>query len=138
MPDTNTFTLHIRSADRDFYEGDCAALSLRLSDGELGLLANHAPMVAAVVPGLLVYRTPTGETVTAAAGSGIVRFADNDALVLLDSIERPEEIDVNRARAAMETAEAAVRESRTKQERLKARSDLERAKNRLKAAEGLS
>lgn len=130
-----TFNLHIRSADRDFYEGECTALSLRLSDGELGFLANHSPMVAAIVPGLLTYRTPQGETVAAAAGSGIVRFADNDALVLLDSIERPEEIDVARARTAVETAEAAIRESKTRQERLKACSDLERAKNRLKAAD---
>lgn len=130
-----TFNLHIRSADRDFYEGECTALSLRLSDGELGFLANHSPMVAAIVPGLLTYRTPEGETVVAAAGSGIVRFADNDALVLLDSIERPEEIDVARARTAVETAEAAIKGSKTRQERLKARSDLERAKNRLRAAD---
>ena len=131
------FNLHIRSADRDVYEGECAQLSLRLSDGELGLLANHSPMVAAVTPGLLTYRTPEGESVTVVAGSGIVRFADNDALVLLDSVERPEEIDVHRARAAEAMAQLAIKASRTPQERAKARGDMERAKNRLRAAEFL-
>ena len=131
------FNLHIRSADRDFYEGECAQLSLRLSDGELGLLANHSPMVAAVTPGLLTYRTPEGESVTVVAGSGIVRFAGNDALVVLDSVERPEEIDVQRARAAEAMAQLAIKASRTPQERAKARGDMERAKNRLRAAEFL-
>lgn len=129
-----SFTLHIRSADCDFYEGECLALSLRLSDGELGLMANHSPMVAAVVPGLLSYRTPEGETVRVAAGSGIVRFVHNDALVLLDSVETPGEINVERARAALENARSALRASKTHQERLNAQSDLDRAKNRLKVA----
>ena len=131
----NEFSLHIRSVERTFYEGKGVSLTLTLPDGQLGLMANHSPMVAAVVPGLLSYRLADGTTVVAAAGSGMVRFENNDALVLLDSIERPEEIDVARARIAVETAEAAIRESKTRQERLKARSDLERAKNRLKAAD---
>ena len=132
-----TFTLHIRSADRDFYEGPCAALSLRVSDGELGLLANHSPIAAAVLPGPLSYRTPEGETVRVAAGGGIVRFVNNDALVLLDSVETPEEIDVARARAAAEAAEAALRAANSPQERSRARADLARAKNRLRVAEAI-
>ncbi len=130
-----TFALHIRSADRDFYEGPCAALSLRVSDGELGLLANHSPFVAAVLPGPLSYRTAEGETVRVAAGGGIVRFVNNDALVLLDSVETPEEIDVGRARTAAEAAESALKAAKSPQERRKARADLDRAKNRLRVAE---
>ena len=130
----NTFSLHIRSADRDFYEGECAALTLALPDGQLGLMANHSPMVAAVVPGLLTCRLPDGSTITAAAGSGVVRFEHNDALVLLDSVERPNEIDAARALAAVERAQEALEKSRTKQEKLQAQSDLARAQNRLKAA----
>ncbi|MBR3561207.1 MAG: ATP synthase F1 subunit epsilon [Oscillospiraceae bacterium] len=130
-----TFDLHIRSADRDFFEGRCAALSLRVTDGELGLLANHSPLVAAVVPGALSFRTAEGETVRVAAGGGIVRFVNNDALVLLDSVETPEEIDVHRARAAAEAAEAALKAASTPEQRSKARADLDRARNRLKITE---
>ncbi|MBQ9647242.1 MAG: ATP synthase F1 subunit epsilon [Oscillospiraceae bacterium] len=130
-----SFNLHIRSADRDFYEGECVGLTLALPDGQLGLLANHSPMVAAVVPGLLTYRPGDGTAVTVAAGSGVVRFENNDALVLLDSVERPEDIDVARAEAAVEHAREALRRSKTRQEKLQAQSDLARARNRLKAAE---
>ena len=130
----NVFNLHIRSADRDFYEGECTALTLSLSDGQLGLMANHSPMVAAVIPGLLTFRLPDGSAIAAAAGSGIVRFERNDALVLLDSVERPEEIDAGRAEAAVERAKAALKASRTKQGKLQAMSDLARAQNRLNAA----
>jgi len=129
-----SFNLHIRSADRDFYEGECTLLTLALSDGQLGLMANHSPMVAAIVPGRLTCRLPDGETIVAAAGSGMVRFERNDALVLLDSVERPEEIDAERARLAVEHARQALDKSRTRQERLQAQSDLARAQNRLKAA----
>lgn len=128
------FNLHIRSADRDFYEGECVGLTLRLPDGDFGFLANHSPMVAAVVPGMLTCRLEDGSVIAAATGSGVVRFENNDALVLLDSIEKPEEIDAERARIAVEHAKAALETSRTRQEKLQAQSDLARAQNRLKAA----
>ena len=129
------FNLHIRSADRDFYEGECVGLTLRLPDGDFGFLANHSPMVAAVVPGMLTYRLADGTAVAVATGSGIVRFENNDALVLLDSVEYPEEIDTARAQAAVDRAREALAKSSTKQERLQAQSDLARARNRLKAAQ---
>ncbi len=84
-----TFRLHICSTERDFYEGDCASLSLPLSDGEIGLLAFHSPIAAAVVPGTLRFRLPKdGGVIHAKIGPGLVRFENNDALVLLESIEQ--------------------------------------------------
>ena len=71
----------------DFYEGECVSLTLPLSDGELGVLANHRPLSAAVVPGALRFRLPDGSVIRATVGHGIARFAGNDALVLLESIE---------------------------------------------------
>ncbi|MBE6908111.1 MAG: ATP synthase F1 subunit epsilon [Ruminococcaceae bacterium] len=129
------FHLRIRSADRDFFEGECVSLTMALSDGELGLLANHTPLVAAVTPGVLSCRLPDGGTLTAANGNGIVRFENNDALLLLDSVERAEEIDAERAERARQKAEEDVKSAKTPQELLQARSDLRRAQNRLRAAE---
>lgn len=131
----NEFNLHIRSVDRDFYEGKCVSLTLTLPDGQQGLMANHSAMVAALIPGLLSYRLADGTTVVAAAGSGMARFENNDALVLLDSIERPEDIDASRARAAVDRAREALLHAVTKQEKLQAKIDLDRALNRLKAVE---
>ena len=81
------FHLHICSMTGDFYEGGCVSLTLPLSDGELGVLANHSPLSAAVVPGSLRCRLPDGSVIEAVTGHGLARFAKNDALVLLESIE---------------------------------------------------
>ena len=81
------FHLRICSMTSDFYEGECVSLTLPLSDGELGLLANHSPVSAAVVPGALRCRLPDGSAIEAAVGHGLARFAENDALVLLESID---------------------------------------------------
>lgn len=71
----------------DFYEGACVSLTLPLPDGEIGLLANHSPLSAAVVPGALRCRLPDGSVMEATVGHGLARFAGNDALVLLERIE---------------------------------------------------
>ena len=81
------FHLHICSMTSDFYEGECVSLTLPLSDGEIGLLANHSPVSAAVVPGALRCRLPDGSEIKASVGHGLARFAENDALVLLERIE---------------------------------------------------
>ena len=81
------FHLHICSMAGDFYEGECVSLTLPLSDGELGVLANHSPVSAVVVPGALRCRLPDGSVLSAAVGHGLARFAKNEALVLLEQIE---------------------------------------------------
>ena len=86
-----SFKLHIYAADRVVYEGDCVSLTLPISDGQLGVLASRAPLVAAVVPGKLKFRIKDGEAMTeTAVGHGIARFARNDALVLLESVDAPQ------------------------------------------------
>ena len=87
---TNTFHLRVLAVDRAFYEGDAVSLSLSIQDGCLGLMANHSPMVAAVVPGELHFQPPEGAPVYAQSGSGLLRFERNEALLLLDSIGDPE------------------------------------------------
>ena len=81
------FHAHICSMTEDFYEGECVSLTLPLSDGALGLLAHHSPVSAAVVPGTMRCRLPDGSVLAASVGHGLARFAENDALVLLESIE---------------------------------------------------
>ena len=81
------FHVHICSMTNDFYEGECVSLTLPLPDGALGLLANHSPVSAAIVPGALRCRLPDGSVIEAAVGHGLARFRENDALVLLESID---------------------------------------------------
>ena len=93
-----TFQVHILAADRIFYEGPCVSLTVPTSDGERGILAHHENMMAAVQPGTLRWQPPEQGVQLAAVSPGMVKVEHNDVLVLVDSAERPEEIDEARAR----------------------------------------
>ena len=117
------FQVHILAADHTFYEGPCESLVVPTVDGEAGILAHHCNIIAAVVPGELRCRTPEGEEYRAAVSEG------GDVLVLVDSAERPEEIDANRAREEMI-------QKRSIQEYRMAQANLARALNRLRVKGG--
>ena len=99
-----SFQVHVLAADRTFYEGPCVSLTIPTSDGEQGILAHHSDMIAAVLPGTLRYQVPDGPVQLAAVSSGMVKIEKNEVLVLVDSVERPEEIDAARARREADEA----------------------------------
>ena len=126
------FQVHILAADRTFYEGPCVSLTVPTSDGELGILAHHSAMIAAVQPGTLRYQPPEQEARTAAISLGMVKVEKNEVLVLADSVERPEEIDEARARREADQAQEALLQKRSRQEHQVAQATLARALNRLR------
>lgn len=126
------FQAHILAADKNFYEGPCVCLTIPTSDGEQGILAHHSDMIAAVLPGKLRYRTPEGPMETAAVSGGMVKIEGNDVLVLVDSVERPEEIDAARARREADEAWEAMLQKKSRQEYQLAQATLARAMNRLR------
>lgn len=127
-----TFQVHILAADRTFYEGPCESLTISTSDGEMGILAHHSSMIAAVLPGTLRYRAPEQEEQIAAVSPGMVKVEHNEVLVLVDSAERPEEIDTARARREADEAQEALLQRRSRQEHQVAQATLARALNRLR------
>ena len=127
-----SFQVHILAADRTFYEGPCESLTISTSDGELGILAHHSPMLAAVLPGTLRFRIPGQEPQLAAVSPGMVKVEANEVLVLVDSAERPEEIDAARARREADQAREALLQKRSRQEHQVAQATLARALNRLR------
>ena len=128
----DTFQVHILAADRTFYEGPCVSLTIPTSDGERGILAHHENMMAAVQLGTLRWQPPEQEVQLAAVSPGMVKVERNDVLVLVDSAERPEEIDEARARRAADEAREALLQKKSRQEHQLAQSTLARALNRLR------
>ncbi|RKI70151.1 ATP synthase F1 subunit epsilon [bacterium 1xD42-67] len=126
------FQVHILAADRTFYEGPCLSLTIPVSDGELGILAHHASMIAAVVPGTLRWQAPDQPVQLAAVSPGMVKVEHNDVLVLVDSAERPEEIDAARAQREADEAREALLQKKSRQEHQIAQATLARALNRLR------
>ena len=128
----DTFQVHILAADRIFYEGPCVSLTIPTSDGERGILAHHENMMAAIQPGTLRWQAPEQGVQLAAVSPGMVKVEHNDVLVLVDSAERPEEIDEARARREADEAREALLQKKSRQEHQLAQSTLARALNRLR------
>lgn len=132
----DTFQVHILAADRTLYEGPCVSLTIPASDGERGILAHHASMMAAIVPGTLRYQPPGEKVQLAAVSPGMVKVENNEVLVLVDSAERPEEIDEARARREADQAREAILQKKSRQEYQLAQASLARALNRLRVKGG--
>ena len=127
-----TFRVHILAADKTFYEGPCVSITVPTTDGERGILAHHSSMIAAIKPGTLRYQVPGEEPVLAAISPGMVKVENNDVLVLVDSAERPEEIDVARAQREIDEAREILLQKRSRQEHQIAEATMARALNRLR------
>ncbi|MBO5198484.1 MAG: ATP synthase F1 subunit epsilon [Lachnospiraceae bacterium] len=128
----SNFKLSVLAADRPFYIGECSSLVLPTPEGQYGVLAHHSNTIAAVVPGLLEFTLPDGETRTAAVSEGMVKIEDNEVLILVDSAERPEDIDVSRAQRAAEEAREQLLQQKSIIEYRAAEAYLARALNRIK------
>lgn len=127
------FHLWVLASDHVFYDGPCESVVLPTLDGDIGILANHAELVTAVTPGMMRYRVPgEAEQQIGAIGTGFAHVSQNRVWVLVDTAERPEEIDENRARRAYEEAQEELRQDCGKIEHILNQGNLARAINRLK------
>ena len=127
-----TFKLHLLGADRLFYEGDCESVVVPAIDGQYGVLADHANLITAIVPGELSFAVPGEPPETVAVAGGIMKVEDNDVLLLVDYVLRPEEIDAARAQEEAAAAKEALLQKRSRQEYLSAQAQLARAVTKLK------
>ena len=103
-----TFKLKIIGSKKTFFDGECVSLTLPIADGgQMGFLANHENTVAPLEAGEMIIKTPDDEVIDAFISEGFVEYFDNAAYVVCFSVERPEEIDSQRAESAKERAEEA-------------------------------
>lgn len=128
----NTFMVHIYAADSVFFEGKCESVIVPTSHGQYGILAGHSNVISAVVPGMMTYRVPGEDNRIAAVSSGVVKIENNDVLILVDSAERPEDIDTNRAKRAADVAKEAMLQKQSLREYHSAQMTLARAITRLR------
>ena len=76
------------------------------SEGELGVLPGHAPLITSLLPGVLrVFEDNMAKQVHLAVSQGFVEIKDNRVIVLADAAELPDEIDLARAEKAKKRAE---------------------------------
>lgn len=131
----DTFGLKIIASDKVFYEGRCRNLVIPAPDGEKGILPNHENMVIAITVGIARMEIEEGKWQEVAVGTGFVEIVNNRVTLLVDTAERPEDIDVRRAEEQRERAEEQMRQKQSIQEYYHTQASLARAMNRLKLAQ---
>ena len=125
------FSLRVLAPERTFFDGKCASLTVPTLDGMYGLMAQHEDIVLAIVPGKLTLRTPDGAEQIAAVSEGMLKMEHGEALVRVDTIERPEEIDLHRAEEMAAEARAELDAHHSAQEQAIARARIARAVSRI-------
>jgi len=108
VPD-KTFSVSLVTPDGAAFEGEAVMLIVPGADGEIGVLARHAPLIATLKAGST--RVHLGEGVGSsvrefATGPGFFKVEQDRAIALVDDAVLADEIDVERARSQLEEAQA--------------------------------
>ena len=98
-----TMRLEIITAERQVYADDVELVVAPGMEGQLGILAHHAPLMTALQPGEILIRKDGEDTYLAVTG-GFMEVIGNTVTILADAAEHSEEIDEERAQAAVELA----------------------------------
>lgn len=128
----DTFELKIIAINKIFYEGQSKQLILPATDGLRGIMAHHEDAVIAINVGEMHIQTAQDEWITAITGAGHIQVSDNKAVMIVDTVERPEEIDERRAMEAKERAEEQLRQDQSIYEYYMSKANLARAMERLR------
>jgi F-type H+-transporting ATPase subunit epsilon len=135
MADEKTFPFEILTLQKLFLREEARFVVAPGQEGVFEVLANHAPFVFALKPGPLRMRMPDGKDQYMVVGTGFLVVQAARTTVLTRSAERPEEIDVTRARRAKERAEDRLQQKTSDMDLARAQASLQRALARLKVAE---
>jgi F-type H+-transporting ATPase subunit epsilon len=126
--------LDIVTAERVIFTGDVDIVVAPGSQGQLGILPHHSPLMTTLQPGELVFRTGPEESSIAIAG-GFLEVRPDRIIVLADAAERADEIDSERAEAAKERARQALSHPVTGMDMAQAEASLQRALTRIKVSQ---
>ncbi|MEX2116190.1 MAG: F0F1 ATP synthase subunit epsilon [Bacteroidota bacterium] len=103
--------------------------------GGFQVLKNHAPLLAATTVGLVKVVNENGNETRYATSGGFVEVRDNKVVMLAETAEQADQIDVKRAESARDRAEKRLAEKGVENDIERARASLHRALNRLKVAQ---
>jgi len=132
------FKLSIVTPEKVFYESQVRSLIVPGTEGYLGVLSNHAPLITALKPGKIQFTDEENLEHVVAVSGGFLEVSDNIATLLADTAEDGQEIDIERARRAYEREREnflAIARGEQEGDVKLAREAMDRAKNRIKVYE---
>ena len=130
-----TFHLKVLTAEKLFYEGEVQRCVVRVASGDIGILPRHTPYVAPLGIGGLTVTDAAGNRRMAEVSGGFVEVGPEATTIIARTCEWADEIDLNRAQAAKERADALLRQQAGKHEMDAAQVKLKKAINRIRVAQ---
>lgn len=122
-----TLQVELVAVERKIWSGEATMVIARTTEGELGVLPGHAPLLGELAPGgVVTIRTESGDDLVVAAHGGFLSVTEHGVSILAETAEISHEIDVERAREALRRAEGegddpeALAAARRAQSRLRA------------------
>jgi F-type H+-transporting ATPase subunit epsilon len=107
MASGDLLQVELVAADRLVWSGEAKMVIARTTEGDVGVLPNHAPMLSLLVEGVVDVQTNEGETWIAAVDAGFLSVAENRVSILAEHAEMSHEIDLEKARHDLERAKSA-------------------------------
>lgn len=106
MSDT-AMRVELVAADRLVWSGEATQVIARTTEGDVGILANHSPLLSLMVDGVVDLTTADGETWIAAVDAGFLSAAGNRISILAEHAEMAHDIDLEKARHDLDRAQEA-------------------------------
>ena len=131
------YLLTIVTPEKIFYENEVVSLIAPGSEGYLGVLTDHVPLITALVPGKLTIKDQKDQERIFAIGGGFLEVFKNHVTVLAHSIEFIDDIDYERAKRALQRARQRLRSKEKEIDIPRALMALHRAENRCRVYEAI-
>ena len=128
--------LEIVTPERKVFDETVDAVTIPTTNGEIGILPNHAPLISTLKPGILTYSNHGSSERMVVAG-GFVEISANKVSILADVAEKADEVNVEAARAEREASEKVLSAWNGSEDEFEVeRERLEKAQARLSLASG--
>ena len=129
-----SFNFSLSSPEAVLFEGETNYISIPTQTGEIGIMADHIPIVSLIAPGVMRIETKSGDKLLA-VGAGFIKVTPDKIMAFVQTAEFAESIDEHRAIVAMKEAAQAMKEKVDEVSLADATGLLERNIARLKAVE---
>jgi len=102
----NTMNVSLVSADRELWSGEATVVNARTLDGEIGVMANHTPLMSVLSAGQVDVRTVDDGHWVAAVDGGFISVANNVVRLLCEHAEISHESDYDEAKRLLDEQKA--------------------------------
>ena len=131
----SAFTLHIVTPEREAFAGQVQRLSVRTTEGDIGVLHGHTNLVSTIGVGPVKLVLEDGQQRLGAVSGGFISVTKEKTTLVADTLEWKDEIDIERAQKSAERTRNALKEPSDDREQKRLEWKLKKALNRIRIAQ---